>query len=250
MFEIESSNSVSIFEITWGEDKKFRMSPIDVTSPPREQVPILDFVDWQLTSVQFGEATSRLPLNPESTNQHFTRCSYSRRHGDDSIENRPAFHSAAQVKRSQRQRKCGEQQSQCAENSTHFQTFSAPVNCHLQQEVRIMKTPIQLTVPRHTLIHRVRIGLLLGAVLAPPTMADSSNERFQYNALFSPTESQLKAEARGRVMVYSGLDTEVVEHALDKQFDRIEHMMFVGTRQRQADDDDGGEEDSVDDDGC
>ena len=112
-----------------------------------------------------------------------------------------------------------------------------------------MKTPIQLTVPRHTLIHRVLIGLLMGAVLASPTMADSSNERFQYNTLFSPTESQLKAEARGRVMVYSGLDSEVVEHALDKQFARIEHMMFVGIRQRQADDD-GGEEDSVDDDGC
>ena len=249
MLEIGSSNRAPLFQIPWEVDERRHTSPVVITSLLREQVPILDFVDWQLTSVQFGEATSRLPLKPESTNQHFTRCSCSRRHSDDSIENRPAFHSAEHLKRSQRQLKCAGQQSQCAENSTHTQTFSAPVNCHPQQEVRIMKTPIQLTVPRHTLIHRVLIGLLMGAVLASPTMAESSNERFQYNTLFSPTESQLKAEARGRVMVYSGLGTEVVEHALDKQFARIEHMMFIGIRQRQADDD-GGEEDSVDDDGC
>ena len=112
-----------------------------------------------------------------------------------------------------------------------------------------MKRPIQPNVQEDTLIRRILIGPLLSAVLASPTMADGSNDGFQYNALFNPTEAQLKAEARGRVMIYNGLDDEAVERALDKQFDRIEHMMFIRTRQPEADDD-GGKEDSVDDDGC
>jgi hypothetical protein len=113
-----------------------------------------------------------------------------------------------------------------------------------------MKTPIPQNVPEETttLIHRLLVGLLLGAVLSPPVMAEDANERFQSMALFNPTTGQLKAEARGRVMIYDGLDNAMVERALDEQFDRIEHMMFIRTRQTQADDD--GEEDTVDDDGC
>ena len=113
-----------------------------------------------------------------------------------------------------------------------------------------MKTPVQKHVPEEitSLIHRLLIGLLLGAVLLPPAMAEGANERFQYNALFNPTTGQLKAEDRGRVMIYDGLDNAEVERALDEQFERIEHMMFIRTRQSQADDD--GEEDTVDDDGC
>ena len=97
------------------------------------------------------------------------------------------------------------------------------------------------------LIHRLLIGLLLCFVLAPPTMAADANDSFQYNALFNPTTAQLMAEDRGRVMIYDGLDNTVVERALDEQFDRIEHMMFVRTRQSTPDDDD---EYIVEDDGC
>lgn len=59
-------------EDTWEEDRKFRMKPEVTTALLREQVPILDFVKWSVTSIEPGEAKSRLPLNPESTNQHFT----------------------------------------------------------------------------------------------------------------------------------------------------------------------------------
>jgi len=112
-----------------------------------------------------------------------------------------------------------------------------------------MKTPVQIHVPEGTtsLIHRLLVWLLLGAVLLPPAMAEGANERFQYNALFNPTTGQLKAEARGRVMIYDGLDNAAVERALDEQFERIEHMMFIRIRQTQAGDE---EEDTVEDDDC
>lgn len=50
-------------------------------------------------------------------------------------------------------------------------------------------------------------------------------------------------------MIYDGLDNAMVERALDEQFDRIEHMMFVRNRQSSSDDDDDGEG-YVEDDGC
>jgi len=110
-----------------------------------------------------------------------------------------------------------------------------------------MKTHIRQieTEESSTLTHRLLIGLLLSTVLASPTMVADANDHFQYNALFNPSPAQLVAEARGRVMIYDGLDNEVVEHALDKQFDRIEHMMFIRTQQTQPD----GEV-IVEDDGC
>lgn len=64
--------SPPLFEITWEEDRQFRMDPAVVTSLLREQVPVLDFVQWSVTSIEPGFTESVLPLNPQSTNQHFT----------------------------------------------------------------------------------------------------------------------------------------------------------------------------------
>lgn len=48
------------------------MSPEVVTTLLREQVPILNFVDWKVTSIEPGVVSSIMPLNAPSTNQHFT----------------------------------------------------------------------------------------------------------------------------------------------------------------------------------
>lgn len=61
-----------LFDLPWETDRRFRMNPQTVTSLLREQVPVLDFVQWSLTSIEPGDTESVLPLNPESTNQHFT----------------------------------------------------------------------------------------------------------------------------------------------------------------------------------
>ena len=61
-----------LFEISWEEDRQFRMDPAVVTALLREQVPVLDFVKWTVTTIEPGFTESVLPLNPQSTNQHFT----------------------------------------------------------------------------------------------------------------------------------------------------------------------------------
>jgi len=111
-----------------------------------------------------------------------------------------------------------------------------------------MKTSTQRTLSEGTgtISLLILIMLLMGTLLPPLARAADANDGFQTNALFNPTPAQLKAEARGRVMIYEGLDNTVVERALDEQFDRIEHMMFVRTRQSTPDDD----EYIVEDDGC
>jgi hypothetical protein len=88
-------------------------------------------------------------------------------------------------------------------------------------------------------------ALLLSAVLAPQALAAGAGDSYQRMALLNPSQSQLNAEARGRVMIYDGLDNDVVERALDTQFGRIDHMMFTRIPQEQ---DDGTV--IVEDDGC
>ena len=112
-----------------------------------------------------------------------------------------------------------------------------------------MKTSTQRNLPVETgtLSRLLFIVFLLGALLTPYTRAADANDTFQYNTLFNPTPAQLKTEDRGRVMIYDGLDNATLERALDEQFDRIEHMMFIRTRQSTPD---GNDEDTADDDGC
>jgi hypothetical protein len=88
-------------------------------------------------------------------------------------------------------------------------------------------------------------SLLLGALLVPTPFTAGAADSFQIKALLAPGKSILQAESRGRVMIYDGLDEEVVDRALDEQFDRIEHMMFIRIHRAGP----GGTV-SVEDDGC
>ena len=96
-----------------------------------------------------------------------------------------------------------------------------------------------------TIIYRKVMRLFLGAMLVPASMVAGADESFQNNALLNPSEGQLMAEARGRIMIYDGLDNEVVDRALDEQYGRIENMMFVRIQHTQPD-----SEVSIEDDGC
>src|SRR5690606_8634641 len=70
---ISSANLTSpLFEISWEQDLALRTDPPMFTAFLREQVPVLEYVDWRITSIAPGEVKTVLPLNPPSTNQHFT----------------------------------------------------------------------------------------------------------------------------------------------------------------------------------
>ena len=58
-------------------------------------------------------------------------------------------------------------------------------------------------------------------------------------------ESSLSLDDKGRVVIYDGLKSADVEKAMEQEFDRIEHMMFIRT---QVPTEDGGYQE--DDDGC
>ena len=65
------------------------------------------------------------------------------------------------------------------------------------------------------------------AVTAAPALSDDD---YQENALFNPSEQLLLAEKNGKVMIYDGLENDTIDRALNEQYGRIEHMMFVRTQ--------------------
>ena len=79
-----------------------------------------------------------------------------------------------------------------------------------------------LTKTSYPLIFVTGITMLLCAGLA-------AAGDWQEKLLFSPADSQLKMEQRGRIMIYDGFTDRQIAMAMDTQFNRIESMMFVRT---------------------
>jgi hypothetical protein len=92
----------------------------------------------------------------------------------------------------------------------------------------------------------------LAVMLAGPVQAADD---WQEKMLFAPSDTQLALEeSRDRVMIYHGLTDVQVARAMDRQFERIEHMMFTGTvvtdEQGEALVDPDTGQAQVEDDGC
>ena len=74
------------------------------------------------------------------------------------------------------------------------------------------------------------IAICSGLVLIPATgLASNKVDTIQLKNLFEPSQSQLQRETKGHIYIYDGLTDRLVNQAMDKQFDRIQNMMFVGT---------------------
>jgi hypothetical protein len=104
-------------------------------------------------------------------------------------------------------------------------------------EAAAMKTQaIAITVPRRSIKHMYR-GLAAAAVMGAGVgqIATAGGSDYFHDALLNPSEAVLLAEHLGRVTIFDGLDSRVVDRALDEQYERIDRMMFVRTRHVQQD---------------
>lgn len=58
---------------------------------------------------------------------------------------------------------------------------------------------------------------------------DKALHDWQVRRLMDPSPQELEKERMGNVYIYDGLTEREVDTALITHFDRIQHMMFVGT---------------------
>jgi len=58
---------------------------------------------------------------------------------------------------------------------------------------------------------------------------DQALHEWQLRRLMEPSAREVEKEHSGTVYVYDGLTEQEVEGGLNKHFDRIQFMMFVGT---------------------
>lgn len=75
-------------------------------------------------------------------------------------------------------------------------------------------------------------GYLVSLILILPLLQAQSAaaEGFQERRLLAPTATEEHLERQGQVYIYDGLREATVDRAMDTQFDRVQNMMFVGTR--------------------
>lgn len=59
---------------------------------------------------------------------------------------------------------------------------------------------------------------------------DTGVAEIELRRLLEPTESEIAQEHKGRIYIYEGLRDIDIERAMDSEFNRIEHMMFIRTR--------------------
>jgi hypothetical protein len=80
-------------------------------------------------------------------------------------------------------------------------------------------------------------ALLIGAVpaAAAEASAQANLEQWLLRRLNDPTERERAHERQGNVYIYDGLTDRDVDQAMRDHFDRIEHMMFLGTRRTAPD---------------
>lgn len=72
------------------------------------------------------------------------------------------------------------------------------------------------------------------AVVAAPVHAGNDEaqanlQQWQLRRLNQPTDRERAQESAGGIYIYDGLTDRQVDNALDRHFDRIENMMFMGT---------------------
>lgn len=85
-------------------------------------------------------------------------------------------------------------------------------------------------------IGTVFLAMALGSASALALGADPDQalHDWQVRRLMQPLPQEIEKEKSGSVYIYDGLTDREVDMALSAQFNRIQHMMFVGTKKTDA----------------
>jgi hypothetical protein len=83
---------------------------------------------------------------------------------------------------------------------------------------------------KHLLPHTLIAGGLTLVMSSPQAAySEAAYERWQQQRLLHPGETQLEQERQGKIFIYDGLSDKEVDRVLDKQFNRMQFMMFIRT---------------------
>lgn len=94
-------------------------------------------------------------------------------------------------------------------------------------------TTASAEVHRRLIIGFVMVANMLMCAMPAGAASDPAQtnlELWLLRRLNEPTELERAHEREGNVYIYDGLTDRQVDQALNLHFDRIEYMMFVGTR--------------------
>ncbi|MEA3412255.1 MAG: hypothetical protein U9R74_12055 [Pseudomonadota bacterium] len=86
----------------------------------------------------------------------------------------------------------------------------------------------------HITSMKCAVVIAIGTTAVPCAAYTQDTDTWQMRRLFEPSETHLRAETRGSVMIYEGLEETTVNRAMDTHFSRIDNMMFVGTVRNDA----------------
>ncbi len=69
--------------------------------------------------------------------------------------------------------------------------------------------------------------IVIGTAAVPASASDV--REIELRRLMEPTPAERAQEDRGQIYIYDGLRDTDIQHAMDEEFHRIEHMMFIRT---------------------
>ena len=87
----------------------------------------------------------------------------------------------------------------------------------------------QMTVKELATLTMVFAGIAANP-MSQEALAAGAGDGWELKQLQDPSLSLKKMERAGRVTIYDGMFDSEVDHAMDRQFDRIESMMFIRTK--------------------
>ena len=81
---------------------------------------------------------------------------------------------------------------------------------------------------KQVILHTLIAGGLTLAMSSPQAAySDSVYHRWQMQHLLHPSPDQLRQEQQGKIFIYDGLKDKEVDQVMQKQFNRIQSMMFI-----------------------